>query len=145
LPPSFFTEATEVQNRGKWLSRVFLAALLVSFAGVAGAQEAETKYGWLNGKWEGDIRGGRLTMTLKVVDENKIEGKGNFRGHPRCSTSVEISGEAKGKTVLLEILYNTVCPQSTSSSTTGKYRLRYDDAKLVGKSREAELSFVKIE
>ncbi|MGH7834736.1 MAG: hypothetical protein ACREQK_13905, partial [Candidatus Binatia bacterium] len=55
------------------------------------------------------------------------------------------SGEVKGKTVRLENLYNTSCKGSAPPSKTGKYRLRYEDGKLVGKSGESELSFVKIE
>jgi hypothetical protein len=144
--PKADKQEIEMQNQSKSVSSfLFVLALSLGLAGIAGAQESDAKYGWLNGKWEGDIRDRRLTMTLKVVDGNKIQGQGDLRGHPRCTTSVEISGEVKGKTVLLENLYNEVCRGSTPPSTTGRYRLRYDDGKLVGKHREAELSFTKIE
>jgi hypothetical protein len=109
------------------------ATLAAIFCSSVSAQEPQVKAGWLNGKWEGEGPAGRVTMTFKVVQDNEFTGQAVVKGHPRCRITGPIAGTVKGKIVDIHAQYTQSC-EDTTISYSSKYRLKYEEGKLTGKS-----------
>ena len=83
---------------------VLFCALIILFALPASGRAADSPTANdLLGRWSGEPpMGGKLEINVTSVEGGKIKGTGNVPGRGARGESPEVSGEVKGKRVIIE-------------------------------------------
>ena len=87
----------------------FICVFLILQGQASEGQEQPTapKAEQLNGQWDGTPpQGGVLELTIEVIENNKIDGRGIIRGGGRKAARPSVSGQAEGKNVIIETLFS---------------------------------------
>src|SRR5712692_4680913 len=101
---------------------VFAISFLLCTTSFAQEPATTPDYRWVNGTWKGPVQnGGELVMTLEVVNNHEIKGRGRvWHGGTIVASASQITGSIEGEAVMLEVYYS-------GPGTATKYDLKFVD------------------